>query len=159
MRLSLRSSCQVWLTYYARHFTRTRFAHRRVRDNYSLYVGCPPNFDPKIGSPQCAQFYTPSTNTWTCYSGEDGSGSKTAIGLPNNAVNALHGGCGADCANVYDTCLDAFMIWSTPLFTSLVYFFASFVFVFLNPEHKNASPQAFMKMFLCICFLFWVASR
>lgn len=32
------------------------------------------------------------------------------------------------------------------------------MFAFMNPEHKDASPQAFMKTFGMICFLFWVAS-
>mmetsp|Transcript_9953 Transcript_9953/g.20302 ORF Transcript_9953/g.20302 Transcript_9953/m.20302 type:complete len:845 (-) Transcript_9953:102-2636(-) len=131
----------------------------RVRDNYALSVGCPPNFDPTTGYPVCKNNYNPETKTWNCYSGKDAEGNFVPISSPNAVLNGVQvGGCGAQCGDVYDTCLDSFMIWSTPLFTSLVYFFASFVFVFLNPDHKNASPQAFMKMFLCICFLFWVAS-
>ena len=34
----------------------------------------------------------------------------------------------------------------------------SFVFAFMNPDHKEASPQAFVKMFLTICFIFWIAA-
>ncbi|GMI19889.1 hypothetical protein TrRE_jg8661 [Triparma retinervis] len=127
----------------------------RVRDNYALFVGCPPNFDPETGYPACETKYNPAEKTWNCYSGEDADGNYVPIGM---ATNGMVGGCNSECSEVYDTCLDSFMIWSTPLFTSLVYFFVSFVFVFLNPEHKNASPQAFMKIFMCICFLFWVAS-
>ena len=120
----------------------------KVRDTYALYVGCEPNFDATSGYPKCAANYTAATNTWECYSGP--STEFERIGSPSN--------CGSACADVYDTCLDAFMIWAMPFLASLVYFFISFVFVFLNPDHKNASPQAFMKCFLAICFLFWVAS-
>ncbi|GMI06455.1 hypothetical protein TrLO_g11797 [Triparma laevis f. longispina] len=119
----------------------------KTRDTYAYYVGCEPNFDADTGYPDCAAKYTGATKKWDCY---DDSKEYTAIGDSAN--------CGAACAEVYDTCLDAFMIWAMPFLASLVYFFICFVFVFLNPDHKNASPQAFMKLFLCICFLFWVAS-
>jgi hypothetical protein len=66
--------------------------------------------------------------------------------------------CPAACVDVYDTCLDAFILWSAPFLSSLIFFFFSFVFAFLNPDHKEASPQAFIKMFLVICFLFWIGS-
>mmetsp|Transcript_28788 Transcript_28788/g.54352 ORF Transcript_28788/g.54352 Transcript_28788/m.54352 type:complete len:839 (+) Transcript_28788:95-2611(+) len=120
----------------------------KTRDTYAFYVGCEPNFDADTGYPDCEQYYTTASKTWSCYNGDDKE--FTAIGDDDN--------CGSGCADVYDTCLDAFMIWAMPFLASMVYFFISFVFVFLNPDHKNASPQAFMKMFLCICFLFWVAS-
>ncbi|GMI36871.1 hypothetical protein TeGR_g4212 [Tetraparma gracilis] len=125
----------------------------RTRDTYSHFVKCPPNEEYQgTGDGFCdiASLYDASTNTWTC----GGFNYPPNVGdyVPIGAV------CGSGCANVYDTCLDAFMIWSTPFLCGLVYFILSFTFYFLNPDHKEASVQAFMKMFMFICFLFWVAS-
>jgi hypothetical protein len=118
----------------------------RTRDTYSWYVKCEPNFaDYELCDK--TQYDEPS-NTWTC-------GGKTFTGDYETKIGDI---CGSGCKDVYDTCLDAFMIWSTPFLVALVYFILSFTFYFLNPDHKEASTGAFMKMFLIICFMFWVAS-
>ena len=144
-------NCAIWATW--TFWNEDHEWSSKLRDNYALKVGCKPNFDKDSGYPSCSTNYNAKNNKWDCYTGYQArasSGAYAAIGDANM--------CGAECGKVYDTCLASFMIWCTPLLTSVVFFFCSFVFVFLNPDHKNASPQAFMKMFLCICFLFWVAS-
>ena len=149
------------------HTLHRPLAHTCIfRDHYGHYVKCPPNFE---GHEKCEKsMYSVSGNKWMCpqTDGKYAEGGTPTLWDSEETQNQggdvvwteLGTACGADCANVYDNCLDAFMIWSTPFLTSLVYFILSFTFYFLNPEHKEASTGAFMKMFMIICFLFWVAS-
>jgi len=119
------------------------------RNRIAFGIRCPPNFD---SFPKCENHYV--GKTWNCsFEGVEETKSLEACPTFLNAPDTPY-----DCSEVYDTCLDAFLIWSTPFLVSLVYFFFSFIFAFLNPDHKEATPQAFMKTFMMICFMFWVAS-
>ena len=66
--------------------------------------------------------------------------------------------CPSECNHVYNTCGAAFFIWVNPMAVSTGFYFLSFIFAFANPDHKDASIGAFVKFFLVICFLMWVAS-
>jgi hypothetical protein len=66
--------------------------------------------------------------------------------------------CPSECNQVYNTCGAAFLIWVNPVAISTGFYFLSFIFAFANPDHKDASIGAFVKFFLVICFLMWVAS-
>jgi hypothetical protein len=111
--------------------------------NYNAdYIDCAPNFDQDSGYPGCEQYYV--DNEWTCK-------------LPG-LVTSIANKCPSECEHVYDTCGAAFLVWVNPLAISTGFYFLSFIFAFLNPDHKDASPQAFVKFFLVICFIFWIAS-
>ena len=123
------------------------------RNRISFGIRCPPNFD---SFPNCADAYDDVAKAWQCEI--QGIAETSGLGACPNGTIPSSGLEYENCVDVYDNCLDSFLLWSSPFLVSLVYFFFSFVFAFLNPDHKDATPQAFMKTFLMICFLFWVAS-
>ena len=59
-----------------------------LRNTYAHEVNCLPNFEEY---PHCEKYYNAKDNSWSC-------------DLDNV------------CTNVYDTCLDAFLLWSLPFF-------------------------------------------
>mmetsp|Transcript_16486 Transcript_16486/g.34000 ORF Transcript_16486/g.34000 Transcript_16486/m.34000 type:complete len:850 (-) Transcript_16486:67-2616(-) len=114
------------------------------RDYWAHSIDCAPNFDTETsGFPECAQYYDADSNTWSC---------------SLRGVDETIDKCPSECNQVYNTCGAAFLIWVNPMALSTGFYFLSFVFAFANPDHKDASVGAFVKFFLVICFVMWVAT-
>jgi hypothetical protein len=80
-----------------------------IRNRYAQQIYCPPNFEEY---PHCEGFYDKETNEWQ-------------VDLD------------VTCKEVYDTCLDAFMIWSMPLFVALYMFFLSHMSVYVRIDEVS----------------------
>ena len=79
-----------------------------TRDSYSHYVKCPPNkeaYDVATEEGTCDfTQYNDDTNVWTC-------GGNVWDVEWGKLADFNSGACGVGCDDVYDNCLDAFMIW------------------------------------------------
>jgi len=101
-----------------------------VRNRYAQQIYCAPNFEEY---PHCESLYDKDTNTWD-------------IDLS------------VTCTEVYDTCLDAFMIWSMPLFVALYLFFLSHMCVYIKIDELDAAPQGFQRLVVLLVFGLWCAA-
>mmetsp|Transcript_16976 Transcript_16976/g.34956 ORF Transcript_16976/g.34956 Transcript_16976/m.34956 type:complete len:928 (-) Transcript_16976:16-2799(-) len=63
--------------------------------------------------------------------------------------------CPAFCADMYNGCQVAFLVWSTPFIVSLVMLFLSFMCAFLNPQSSGSAPTTFGKVFMMLLFGLW----
>jgi len=93
-------------------------------------IHCAPNF---AEYPQCEGLYDPTTNKWSTDLSQT-------------------------CTEVYDTCLDAFFIWSMPLFVALYLFFLSHMSVYIKIDDMNAAPQGFSRLIMLLVFGLWCAA-
>ena len=102
-----------------------------VRNRYAMQIECAPNF---VEYPQCEGLYNPEDGSW--------------------ATGELPGGC----SEVYDTCLDAFLIWSMPFFVSLYLFFLSHMAYYVKFDDIDGAPQGFSRLIMLLIFGLWCAA-
>jgi len=74
---------------------------------------CPPNFD---DHEECTAHYNAGSNTWD-------------IDLTST------------CSEVYDSCLDSFLLWAMGFFVALYYFFLSHMCVARMTSERNLASE------------------
>lgn len=100
-----------------------------------------------------------------------GSGSSTTIpvdanqdGLCFDVVESppsfiFDPGCDPSCpTDVYDDCLNAFILWAGPLLVSLVLFFLSFFCTFLRSDNSSEDIINFGKLWIFLLFAMWLTA-
>ncbi|GMI02205.1 hypothetical protein TrVE_jg7881, partial [Triparma verrucosa] len=102
-----------------------------IRNKYAMEIGCAPNFEEY---PECEELYNKDTLKWT-------------TGVPTGG-----------CSEVYDTCLDAFLIWSMPFFVSLYLFFLSHMAIYVKIDELDGAPQGFSRLIMLLIFGLWCAA-
>jgi len=89
----------------------------KVRNDYAIQCQCPPNF---ADYPECEANFDPNSMTW---------------------IVPLSG----DCNDVYDNCLDSFLLWAMGFFVAVYYFFLSHMCHFVRIDDLDAAPQGFTR--------------
>ena len=101
-----------------------------LQNDYAKKVQCPPNFE---DHEECERYYNAEQNTWI-------------IPLTGN------------CEEVYDTCLDSFLLWAAGFFVAVYYFFLSHMCVYVRIDDLDAAPQGFNRLILLLVFGLWCAA-
>lgn len=71
----------------------------------------------------------------------------------------LQEGCDPDCPDdVYDSCLNSFILWAGPLLCSMVLFFLSFFCTFLKGDDAEKDIVNFGKLWLFLLFSMWLTA-
>ena len=124
-----------WLTWTAKGNSNNGWSVR-LRNEYATQVGCAPNFD---DHPECKRYY---------HGDEEDYAKKWDRGVLQKSP----------CSEVYNTCLDAFLIWSMPLFVSLYLFFLSHMSVYVRIDDLDAAPKGFSRLVMLLVFGLWCAA-
>ena len=67
--------------------------------------------------------------------------------------------CDIDCPqNVYDDCLNAFILWAGPVMVSMVLFFLSFFCTFLKGDDAEKDMISFLKLWMFLTFTIWLTA-
>eukprot|EP00586_Coscinodiscus_wailesii_P006060 CAMPEP_0172489586 /NCGR_PEP_ID=MMETSP1066-20121228/19690_1 /TAXON_ID=671091 /ORGANISM="Coscinodiscus wailesii, Strain CCMP2513" /LENGTH=739 /DNA_ID=CAMNT_0013257559 /DNA_START=289 /DNA_END=2505 /DNA_ORIENTATION=- len=104
----------------------------RVSD--SERVGCEPDFN---AYPECKN-----------------SDGKLCV-VVENGVATFPDGCSESCVNIYDSCLNTFIVWVGPLLVCALYFFLSFFCTFLRQDTPEAEVVNFGKLWVFLLFAMW----
>jgi hypothetical protein len=66
-------------------------------------------------------------------------------------------GCAESCTQVYDDCLNSFILWVGPMLVAATLFFLSFMCTFMRAESENG-VATFGKIWLFLLFIMWVSA-
>ena len=113
----------------------------KTRLLYADQAGCAPMFNDDE-FPQCRRFETNEP----CFFNAD----KTIV--------TFSGSCNEACADVYEECLAAFIIWANPLLAALSLLVLGMIFKFLKPNNSSRQEKVVLlgKMSAVVFFIFWV---
>jgi hypothetical protein len=113
---------------------------------FAQATGCEPNLE---DFPYCATNSTASDkNDGLCFE---------VVEDPLHFI--FEDGCDHSCtADIYDDCLNAFILWGGPLLVSMVLFFLSFFCTFLRSENSERDILNFGKLWIFLIFAMWLTA-
>ena len=78
--------------------------------------------------------------------------------IANKTSVSFSGSCNDACADVYEECLSAFIIWANPLLAALNLWVLGSIFKFLKPNNPSRQEKVVMvgKVSAVVFFIFWV---
>lgn len=112
-----------------------------TRVYYAESAGCKPDFETY---PQCASESDPEEVCFT---------------IPEEYSEIVFPeGCDPECTEVYDNCLNTFILWVGPLLVGMVLFFMSFFCTFLRTENEEKDVINFAKLWIFLLFTVWLTA-
>ena len=102
-------------------------------------VGCEPNFEVY---PECEDVNNPG---------------KVCVNTEGKEFT-FSDGCQMQCIDVYDSCLNTFILWVGPLLVSLVLLFLSFFCTFLRTKTDEKDIANFGKLWIFLLFTVWLTA-
>eukprot|EP00586_Coscinodiscus_wailesii_P003085 CAMPEP_0172490614 /NCGR_PEP_ID=MMETSP1066-20121228/21102_1 /TAXON_ID=671091 /ORGANISM="Coscinodiscus wailesii, Strain CCMP2513" /LENGTH=555 /DNA_ID=CAMNT_0013259167 /DNA_START=665 /DNA_END=2329 /DNA_ORIENTATION=- len=84
---------------------------------------------------------------------------EVCFSVVNNTINFPNESeCPRECENIYESCLNPFIVWSGPMLISILYFFLSFYSTFLRPVDTSSDMLNFGKLWVFLLAVMWVSA-
>jgi len=128
-------TCFCWVLWVLSDDDREFNMNNRLKD--ASKVGCEPNFE----------------SYPACHDGEE-----LCFIIKGEVTFPFPSGCDISCGEVYDECLNTFIVWSGPLLMSVLYFFMSFFTHFLRADVLEDQIKNFFRLWIILLATMWCAA-